>query len=308
MIRKTLISVSYLPTAEQTLRWGARLTQKFNSDLTLLYVSNVPQRGPLHTNLTRQKMGEWGIEPPSFRLLRQAEALLKQEGALQLDERGRELERHAFKALYRGVGEVHLTGVHGGNVRLRLREGPVVDEIVKEVEDPAYDLIFIGTRGQRGLRRYLLGNIAHDVAMQAPCSVLVSKGLAQARALLVGVTGRESSKEALRQGVELAQALSLPLRLISIYPQAEQRPGAQKHLDEALALVDALGYEAEPLLVAGEPAKTMIETAGQDHVLALGRAPMSLVQRVFLGDVSQKILNKGHCSVLIAVPPRDVQA
>lgn len=304
MFRKTVIPISYLPTARQTLRWGAQLTCSFHSDLTILYVNHTRQSGPINLSVTHEKMTEWGVEPPSFKLLREAEALIRAAGVIQLDERGREVERHAFKGLSPELVEVHLKGVHDEHIRLRLREGPVVAQILKEVDDPSYDLIFIGTRGQRGLRRHLLGSIAHDVALQAPCSVLVAKHLDRARAVLLGASGRESAREAIRQGVELARALELPVRLISIYSRADDREQAQTNLDAALNQVRALDYEAESLLEQGEPAKTLIQVAGQDHVLALGRAPLSLVQRFFLGDISQRILDRGRCSVLIAVPPR----
>jgi nucleotide-binding universal stress UspA family protein len=271
----------------------------------LLYVTETASnRSPINISVTNEKMSEWGVEPPSFRILREAEELIKAEGVLQLDEQGREVERHSFKSLSQGLGEVHLQGVDGEDVRLRLRQGPVIGEILNEVSDPLYDLIFIGTRGRRGFRRHLLGNIAQDISLNAPCSVLVAKQLGKARAVLVGITGRDSSKEALRQGVALAQALNLSVKLLSIAIKPEQRDKAQQYLDQGLAMTEALGVRAEGLLKEGEPGTTLMETAGDDHLLALGRTPMSLMQRVFLGDVSQKILDKGKSSVLIAVPPR----
>lgn len=304
MFRKTLVAMAHLPTASQLLRWSARLTGQLHSDLTVLYVTVQRYFSPFHASLTAEKMAEWGVEPPSFKLLREAEASLKAEGALLLDEGGQIVMRHSFKDIGQGVGEVHLKGVHQEDIRLRLREGPVVQQILKEVADPGYDLIFIGTRGQSGLRRNLLGNVAHDVALRAPCSVLVTKHLDKARAVLVGVTGRPSSGEAVIQGLALAKALELPLRLIAVAPLPQHRPQAQALLDATLPLITSLDYQAGVVLKEGDPAKALIETAGEDHVLALGRAPMSLMQKVFLGDISQRILERGRCSVLIAVPAR----
>lgn len=304
MFRKIVIPVSYLPAATQMLHWGSKLTGQLHSDLTLLYVTQPQQGGPINIRVTHEKMTEWGVEPPSFRILREAEELMKAEGIIQLDDQGREVERHSFKSLSEGLGEVHLQGVHNENIRLRLREGPVISEILKEVEDPDYDLVLIGTRGKRGFRRHLLGTVAQDVALQSPCSVLIAKNLDKARAILVGVTGRESSREAVRQGVAMAKTLDLPVRLLAIAPTSEAQKQAQTYLDDGLTLVQSLDYDAELVLESGDPAKTLIQTAGEDHVLALGRTPISLMQRFFLGDISLKILDKGRCSVLIAVPPR----
>jgi len=35
------------------------------------------------------------------------------------------------------------------------------------------DLIVLGSRGEKGLRRFLLGSVAEFVARHAPCSVLI---------------------------------------------------------------------------------------------------------------------------------------
>lgn len=304
MFRKTVIPIAYLPTSAATLRWGARLTRRLGSDLTVLYTAQAAQQGPLHASLAAEKMSEWGVEPPSFGILREAEDVLKAEGALMLDARGRVVERHAFKAVDRGLYEVHARGPQGENVRFRLREGAVVSQILQEVEDPSYDLICVGTRGRRGFRRHLLGSIAQDVAMHAPCSVLVAKHLDQIERVLVGVTGRESSREALRQAAQLSRALELPLELIAIFPSPEQRDAAEQNLAAGIALARELGVAATPRLERGDPARVLIHTALEGTLLALGRTPLSMVQKFFLGDTSIKVLDQGRCSVLIAVPPR----
>lgn len=307
MFRKILIPIAYLPTATETLRWGARLSQRFHSDLTLLYTLPPAQHGPLHARLTEDKMAEWGLEPPSFQLLREAEAFLKAEGVLKLNEAGQVVERHAFKGLEQGLYEVHLKGSHGENVRLRLREGAPALQILKEAEDLDYDLILIGTRGRQGFRRHLLGSVAQDVALHAPCSVLVAKRLHRVQQIMVGISGRPSALVALRQAVELALALELPLRLIAIYRDRAQRRQAQGHLDVALETATGLGLEAVPLLVEGAADEALLYHAGSGTLLALGSTPLSMVQRYVLGDLSLKILDRGRCSVLIAVPARRLE-
>ena len=37
-------------------------------------------------------------------------------------------------------------------------------------------MIIVGTRGQTGLRRLLLGSVARNVLLHAPCSVMVVRG------------------------------------------------------------------------------------------------------------------------------------
>ena len=41
------------------------------------------------------------------------------------------------------------------------------------VQDPAIDLVVIGTHGRTGIKRVFLGSVAEQVTRHAPCSVLV---------------------------------------------------------------------------------------------------------------------------------------
>jgi nucleotide-binding universal stress UspA family protein len=54
-----------------------------------------------------------------------------------------------------------------------MAHGPVGSEIVRLAEDGEYDGIFVGTKGTRGIKRMLLGNVADDVIHHAHCPVTV---------------------------------------------------------------------------------------------------------------------------------------
>jgi len=51
--------------------------------------------------------------------------------------------------------------------------GPISSEIVRIAEVEDFDLIIIGTRGIRGLKRMLLGSVAEDVIRHAHCPVSI---------------------------------------------------------------------------------------------------------------------------------------
>lgn len=63
----------------------------------------------------------------------------------------------------------------GVRCRTVLRQGPVADEIVKVAAEDRADLLIVGSRGLTGLRRLLLGSISNEVAVKAPCPVLIVK-------------------------------------------------------------------------------------------------------------------------------------
>lgn len=59
------------------------------------------------------------------------------------------------------------------NANERVAVGPISSEIVRIAEDEKFDIVIIGTRGLRGVKRMLLGSVADDVIHFASCPVLV---------------------------------------------------------------------------------------------------------------------------------------
>jgi len=60
-------------------------------------------------------------------------------------------------------------------INANIRTGSPHDEILKEAEDRAADLIVIGTFGKTGLGRHFMGSVVRHVLSGAKCSVLMVK-------------------------------------------------------------------------------------------------------------------------------------
>lgn len=59
----------------------------------------------------------------------------------------------------------------GVRIETLVREGDPATEIIQEAESWPADLIIVGSHGHQGLKRLLLGSVAHYVTNHAPCSV-----------------------------------------------------------------------------------------------------------------------------------------
>jgi nucleotide-binding universal stress UspA family protein len=95
----------------------------------------------------------------------------------QIDEMSRELLR---KQTWR-------VKVAGGTVAgAHLRMGVVDLEIVALAKELGVDLIVMGCRGHRGIRRAIEGSISDAVIRRAPCPVLVIRSEETNRAIEVG--------------------------------------------------------------------------------------------------------------------------
>jgi nucleotide-binding universal stress UspA family protein len=64
----------------------------------------------------------------------------------------------------------------GLDAKAELREGDAARQIIAVADARQANLIVVGTRGQTGLRRLMLGSVARNVLLNAPCSVLVVRG------------------------------------------------------------------------------------------------------------------------------------
>ncbi len=56
-----------------------------------------------------------------------------------------------------------------------LKEGHIVEEILKTAKEGNYDLIVMGARGISKIKEILLGSVSYGVTAHAPCPVLVVK-------------------------------------------------------------------------------------------------------------------------------------
>jgi nucleotide-binding universal stress UspA family protein len=83
-----------------------------------------------------------------------------------LDEQHAELRRIADAAAARLVE-------HGVKASADARDGSVADGLLDAIADAKAELVVVGSRGNTGLTRLLLGSVARTVLYQARCSVLI---------------------------------------------------------------------------------------------------------------------------------------
>ncbi len=307
-MRRILVPVAHLESCRSALALGGELARHHDAALTVLHVSDEPSQSELGGRLAAGKLAEWGIEPPPFKLLRNAEQVLIDDGVLRLDDAGQPEAIHSLKLLAEGLYEVHRVSSRGQNVRFRLREGDPVRQVLRELEDPHYDLVISGTSEVGGFRRFWVGSIAQSIAQYAPCSALLTKNLRADQGILVGVSGRETALEAVRQAAGLARIRDVPLALLAVSPSDAERRDAEAHLDAAEAAIapeQRTGLTIERrIVVAEDPAEALVDAAGEDYVIALGKVKRSRMWELFLGDISLEVLAKSTGPVLIASEPR----
>lgn len=302
-MRKILVPIAYFEACRRALELAGRLAKVAQADITVLHVHRSRlHASPLGIGAMQEKLAEWGLETGPFKLLRQAQESLTEMGAIKLDEQINPVQKHSLTQLSKGLYEVHLLGPHEEDMRFRLREGEPVRWILEEAEGSGCDLIIMGTRGYKGLKRFWVGSIAEAVAFHAPCSILVAKNLQPYQGVLVGTDGSLPAREAVRQAGELAKLLGTRLAVMAVAAE-ENGQRAKINLEEALGFLASLGLEAEPLLSEGDPLEELAAKAGQDYIIVIGRSEQSRMERFFRSSLPLRLLDRSEAPVLIAASP-----
>jgi nucleotide-binding universal stress UspA family protein len=63
----------------------------------------------------------------------------------------------------------------GVSVNTILKEGKIVEEILKIIKEKRIDLIVMGSRGQSMIKKLFLGSVSSGIAKEAGCPVLLTK-------------------------------------------------------------------------------------------------------------------------------------
>ncbi len=100
-------------------------------------------------------------------------AIVGPAGAPQVDVQVMEdaARAHAEQTANKGALEAKR---HGVDAKREIIESPsTVEAIVTYAESEKFDLIVMGTRGNTGFKKLVLGSVSSGVLSHAPCSVLV---------------------------------------------------------------------------------------------------------------------------------------
>ena len=86
----------------------------------------------------------------------------------------RDLDRHAAALLEKWAGELRLRTTVPVTMRARIGS-PGAQALAVLDDDPAIDLVVVGSHGRTGISRVLLGSVAEKIVRHAKCPVLVAR-------------------------------------------------------------------------------------------------------------------------------------
>jgi nucleotide-binding universal stress UspA family protein len=125
--------------------------------------------------------------------------------------------------------------------------------------------------------------------------------------ILAGADGSARSEEAVRQAARLASASSAALEIAYVVDsgrphEADVESQAESVLGRATAVAAELGASADARILAGDPAKVLLEEAALEGVdlVCLGPDAGLIGGAIRIGQVTAHVLREARCSVLVA--------
>jgi nucleotide-binding universal stress UspA family protein len=231
-----------------------------------------------------------------------------------------DLERRVSELVQARVTEQ--TGRSAESFRLVVDAGKPEAGILEAAAAWNADLIVIGSRGDTGLSRILLGAVSERVVRYAPCSVLVARPCSKQGTVLSATDLSDASFPAIKAGAAQARlrgAALVVLHNVDFWPLPvssvtgglaaagfptdprvleEQRSGALQKLQRILA---DLRIDATCRITHGPPEAEIIRAADElePELLVIATHGRTGLSRLALGSVAERVVETANCSVLV---------
>jgi nucleotide-binding universal stress UspA family protein len=273
---RILIPTDFSQVAKRALEYAKSLAQQGNSELLLVHVS--PQINP--------------IAPP--------EAAWIDVSDLQ-SLLGEQLEQRAAALLSEGY-----------RARAISLAGALRDELLHAVHDNKVDLIVLGTRGRKGMDRFLAGSDAEAVFRQVRCPVLSVGPEAPAlqgerwslRQVICAAALKPGSAELVAYAHKLAAQHGAELILVHVNDSAKKEDADWASFEESFhhfaPEFRGKGTWLPTRLASAAPEITIVDLARQRgaDLIVMGARPASSMATHLPAGFAAKVLLEAPCPVL----------
>lgn len=272
MIKSILACTDGSPHGDMAVDYGMAFAKRLDASLGILHVLDSRMlEGPLLANLS----GLIGAQPYADSL-GQFREIMQQKGeavvASAID-----------KAKAGGLPDARAKLVWGHPARAIL-----------EAENSA-ELIILGQDGEHGnITGEWTGSTADRIARHASRPVLIVPGhYTPVEKIMVAYDGSPHAGRALREAIDMAMALRVPLVICTVIEAGDQGL-AMDHADTAMRLARAHECAAAFLITQGRPAECLLKKAAETKcdVLVAGAHGHSRIREWILGSTAHELIVK----------------
>ncbi|MFO7460828.1 MAG: universal stress protein [Desulfatiglandales bacterium] len=252
------------------------------------------------------------------------------EAVLALEEQQKRMTKHAHEEMERLMSKESIAW------EPLITVGNAAHEIARLAAERRIDITITASHGRAGLKRLILGSVTERLMRTLPCPLLVVRSPERGfvtpadqaitlRRILVGCDFSRNSSLAFEYGLSLAQEFQADLHLVHVMQPphydylrkpGEQKQGPQRELGAELKnrLARMVPEEAQTwckpvtVLLAGQPHEEITKYALLNDIdlVVLGVRGYGLVESLFVGSTTDRVMRRASCPVLSVQPAIDI--
>ena len=291
---KILIAISSKEYSGPTLDVGMNIARALKASTTIVDVGQkISEFSSKDVSLANELMESWDLDRPGVDVLEWAYTYLAENKFIESQTIEAGFPKNLLVESGSNRAEVYLKGSVVENLNLILRNGDIIEELRDEVQTYNYDVAIIGGSGKRSM--------AHDLIQYIDSSIFIVNNfnLKQDYRILLAVDDSSGTAKAVKYGVRVAQAFGIDVDLVTISRDDHFGEGYKNASARAAKLMRRSGVAAETLFKVGEPVNTIVEIAGNNHIIIMGASTQSPIAKFFMGSKPLNVIEACNCPVLI---------
>ena len=291
---KILIAISSKEYSEPTLDVGMNIARVLKASTTIVDVGQkISEFSMKDVSLVNELMETWDIDRPGVDVLEWAYNYLLEKQFIEEKSMKDGFPKNLLIESDSGRSEVLLKGLTLENLSLILRNGDIIKELRDEVDAYEYDLTIIGGSGKRSM--------SHDMIQYINSSIFIVNNFNKDidYRILLAVDDSPGISKAVKYGVRVAQAFNIKVEIITISKDENFSEGYKRASSNAAKMMRRCGLEAEVNFEIGQPVETIIERAGNNHIVIMGASTQSPLTKFFIGSKPLEVMQNSDCPILI---------
>ena len=208
----------------------------------------------------------------------------------------------------------------GVQPELAVHQGMAPDSILAFAQALKADGIVMGTHGQRGYDRLMLGSVTDRVMRKAPCPVLVVRNpprdpmateegrpVHRLRQILYCTDFSENSERALNYAISATEEYDAELTLVHVLEDVPSPAKTEKAIAAAMEQLDKLiprerrsALKVKTAVRIGKPYQQIIQLAAGEQIdmVAMGVRGRGALDLAVFGSTTYRVMQLGPCPVL----------
>ncbi len=263
MIKKILAAVGEDPASDVALQYAEKLGGKLKCKVTAM---SIVKKLPVRT------------------LYLGADKIKEEEIQDRIEDTKEKIQKACRDLKYCSITE------------FKVKAGDPALEIIKEAKN--YDLVVIGAREPKKLRKFFLGSVSSKVVEYSPIPVIVIRTPREINKILFCTDGSVHAEKAIKFGSEIAKKAGAKSTVLCVSDNLEE---GIKIAEKGAKILEKNSVKAKTKVRKGEVVEEIIREArrGDYDLVILGSKGASKIKKFLLGSVTNSIANRCFRALLI---------